>query len=66
MNLEEIVRNNVALGYELIDARSKASQDVILNKIAKSKFKDNITIKGGVVMHSISHSTRRATKRIYK
>ncbi len=62
MNLEEIVRNNVALGYELIDARSKASQDVILNKIAKSKFKDNITIKGGVVMHSISHSTRRATR----
>ena len=62
MNLEEIVRNNINVGYELDEARSKAAQDVILNKIAKSKFKKNITIKGGVVMHSISNSIRRATR----
>ena len=62
MNLEEIVRNNINVGYELDEARSKAAQGVILNKIAKSKFKKNITIKGGVVMHSISNSIRRATR----
>ena len=62
MNLEDIVRNNINVGYELDEARSKAAQDVILNKIAKSKFKKNITIKGGVVMHSISNSIRRATR----
>lgn len=62
MNLEDVVRKNVAEGYELIDARSKVAQDVILNKISKSKFKNNITIKGGVVMHSISNSVRRATR----
>lgn len=62
MNLEDIVRHNVENGYDLIDARSKVAQDVILNKISKSKFKNNITIKGGVVMHSISNSVRRATR----
>lgn len=62
MDLEDIVRNNVENGYDLIDARSKTAQDVILSKISKSKFKNNITIKGGVVMHSISNSVRRATR----
>lgn len=62
MNLEDIVRHNIENGYDLIDARSKVAQDVILNKISKSKFKNNITIKGGVVMHSISNFVRRATR----
>lgn len=62
MDLEDIVRHNIENGYELIDARSKVAQDIILSKISKSKFKNNITIKGGVVMHSISNSVRRATR----
>lgn len=62
MDLEDIVRHNVENGYDLIDARSKTAQDVILNKISKSNFRNNITIKGGVVMHSISNSIRRATR----
>lgn len=62
MNLEDIVRRYVEENYDLIDARSKAAQDIILSKISKSKFKNNITIKGGVVMHSISNSIRRATR----
>ena len=33
MDLESIVRNNMANGYALIDARSKTAQDVILNKV---------------------------------
>ena len=61
MNLEDIVRRYVEENYDLIDARSKAAQDIILSKISKSRFKNNITIKGGVVMHSISNSVRRAT-----
>ena len=62
MNLEDIVRRYVEENYDLIDARSKAAQDIILSKIFKSNFKNNITIKGGVVMHSISNSIRRATR----
>ena len=62
MKLEEYVRKYINEGYELNDARSKVAQDVILTKICKSKFKNHITIKGGVVMHSISNSIRRDTR----
>ena len=62
MNLEDCVRKYINEGYELNDARSKVAQDVVLTKICKSNFKNHITIKGGVVMHSISNSIRRATR----
>ena len=62
MNLEDFVKKYINVGYELEDARSKVSQDIILRKICKSNFKDHITIKGGVVMHNISNSIRRATR----
>ena len=62
MNLEEYVRKYIDEGYELNDARSKVAQDVVLTKICKSDFKNHITVKGGVVMHSISNSIRRATR----
>ena len=62
MKLEEIVRKYIKEGYELNDARSKVAQDVILIKICKSNFKKHITVKGGVVIHSISNSIRRATR----
>ena len=62
MNLEEYLRKYIDEGYELNDARSKVAQDVVLTKICKSNFKNHITVKGGVVMHSISNSIRRATR----
>lgn len=62
MNLEDIIRKYINDGYELNDAKSKVAQDIILSKICKSNFKNHITIKGGVVMHNISNSIRRATR----
>ena len=62
MDLEDCVRKYIKEGYTINDARSKVSQDVILIKIAKSNFKNHITIKGGVVMHNMSNSLRRATR----
>jgi len=62
MNLEGYVRKYINEGYELNDARSKVAQDIVLTKICKSNFKKHITVKGGVVMHSISNSIRRATR----
>ena len=64
MKLEEYVRKYINEGYALNDARSKVAQDVVLTKICKSNFKNHITIKGGVVMHSISNSIRRATRNL--
>ena len=62
MNLNDIIRKYVNEGYKLDDAESKTCQDIILSKISKSKFKEHITVKGGVVMHSISNDKRRATR----
>ena len=62
MNLNELIQKYIDNGYKRIYAISKVSQDIILLKISKSKFKEHITIKGGVVMHSISKDKRRATR----
>ena len=62
MNIEELVHNYLKAGYGIIDAESKVCQDIILLKIANSRFSKNITIKGGVVIHSISNDLRRATR----
>lgn len=62
MNLNGLVNNYLSLGYVIADAQSKVCQDLILYKIGKSKYAHNITVKGGVVMHNISKSTRRATR----
>lgn len=64
MNLNELVKKYVDIGYEEIDALSKVSQDIILLKISKSNIKNHITVKGGVVMHNISKDKRRATRDI--
>ena len=62
MNIDNIINNYLDLGYESDDVESKASQDILLSKISKSNFKKHITIKGGVVMHSISSDKRRVTR----
>ena len=62
MNLTELVKNYISSGYKINDAEAKVCQDIILIKISKSPFYNNVTIKGGVVMHNISNDKRRATK----
>lgn len=62
MNLDDAVRKYISEGYELTDAKAKVAQDIILSKICESNFKNHITIKGGVVMHSISNAVRRSTR----
>ena len=62
MNIRDLIRQYRDEGYQITDAESKVAQDIILLKIFKSKFKEHVTIKGGVVMHSISKDKRRSTK----
>lgn len=62
MNINELVNNYLKEGYDNLDSQSKACQDLILYKIGKSQYANNITIKGGVVMHNISKNKRRATR----
>lgn len=61
MNLLESIDFYLAKGYEDAYATSKVAQDIILSKIAKSNYRKNITIKGGVVMFNITNDKRRAT-----
>ena len=48
-------------GYNEENAEAKLCQDIVLYLISKSRFNRNITIKGGVVMRSVSNDARRAT-----
>lgn len=64
MDIGKLVELYVNDGYELADAISKVSQDIILLKISKSSLNNNATIKGGVVLHNISKNKRRATRDI--
>lgn len=50
------------MGYDIADARARVCQDVVLKGIAKSPFSRNVTIKGGVVMRSMTGNIRRATQ----
>lgn len=45
-------------------ASARVCQDIILKAIADSPLSRNVTIKGGVVMRSITNSIRRATRDI--
>jgi hypothetical protein len=49
-------------GYPVQDARAKVCQDIVLKAIAESSMSRNVTIKGGVVMRSITGNVRRATQ----
>lgn len=52
----------IAEKFKLDDANAKVAQDLVLLKISKIGFSNKITIKGGVVIQSISNDYRRATQ----
>ena len=62
MNLYEEIEKIKASGYSEQNAQSKLGQDIVLKAIADSGMAQNATIKGGVVMRSISGNARRATQ----
>ncbi len=61
INLLESIDFYLQKGYEDAYATSKVAQDIILSKIAKSNYRNNITVKGGVVMFNITNDKRRST-----
>lgn len=50
------------LGYSERNADTRVCQDIVLKAIARSNLGRNVTIKGGVVMRSITGNVRRATE----
>lgn len=61
INISELSVKVKEEGYEEEMAEAKLCQDIILLLLSKSRFNKNITIKGGVVMRSLSNNIRRAT-----
>jgi len=62
VDIRQLINEYIGKGYSPEDAESKVAQDIILLAITNSRFSNHITIKGGVVMHSISNDIRRATR----
>lgn len=51
-------------GYSELFAEARVCQDIVLKAISESVLSRNVTIKGGVVMRSITGNVRRATRDI--
>ena len=54
INLLEQINKYIEEGYNDIYASAKVAQDIILSYLFNSKYKNNITIKGGVVMFNLT------------
>lgn len=64
MNLIDEVAKIKQEGYSEANAQAKLCQDIIIKAISQSSLNRNVTIKGGVVMRSLSGNVRRATQDI--
>lgn len=62
MNLRELTEEMQNIGYEPDDARARVCQDIVLKALSLSPLSRSATIKGGVVMRSITNNVRRATQ----
>lgn len=62
MNLREVIKQIEELGYNNEDSVARVCQDIVLKGIAQSALSRNVTIKGGVVMRSLTGNIRRATQ----
>lgn len=62
MDIAEIIDNIREQGYDQFHATARLCQDIVMKALAQSTLRRSVTIKGGVVMRSISHDIRRATR----
>lgn len=64
IQIAEMIKKAKSEGYDEANAEAKVCQDIVLMLISQTSMRRNITVKGGVVMRSISHDARRATQDI--
>ena len=62
LTIKDMIQQANAAGYVDDNAEAKVCQDIVLKAISESSLSRNVTIKGGVVMRSISNDARRATQ----
>ena len=59
-DLEKMAAKYRSEGYSAFFAEARVCQDIVLKAISESPLCRNVTIKGGVVMRSITGNVRRA------
>lgn len=64
MDLRQMLVAYQREGLSRTMASARVCQDIILKAIADGPFSRNVTVKGGVVMRSITNNNRRATRDI--
>ena len=64
LQIAEMIEKAKTEGYNEANAEAKVCQDIVLMLISKTSMSRNITVKGGVVMRSITGDARRATQDI--
>jgi len=62
MTIKQMLIEAEADGYTAENSEAKVCQDIVLKALSESSLCRNATIKGGVVMRSISGNARRATQ----
>lgn len=62
MDLRELIRQNMNDGLSGQLAAAKVCQDIVIKAIAAGSLSRNVTVKGGVVMRSITQDLRRSTR----
>lgn len=63
-DLEKMTSLYIDEGYSELLAEARVCQDIVLKAISESTMNRSITIKGGIVMRSITGNVRRATRDI--
>ena len=64
MNLRKMMEGYAEEGLTRALAASRVCQDIVLKALSEGPFNRNVTIKGGVVMRSLTKNNRRATSDI--
>lgn len=62
MNLNDWLQTLKQAGYNDANAQARLCQDIVLKAVSDSRFHHHITVKGGVVMQSLTGDIRRATQ----
>lgn len=64
MNLRQMMERYYEEGLTRDLASARVCQDIVLKAIAASPLSRNVTVKGGIVMRSLTNNNRRATRDI--
>ena len=61
INFKDTINQLLSTGFREDNVEEKLSQDIIIKALAECGLKENLTIKGGVVMSNITNDIRRTT-----